>query len=357
MFTEKPQTLKEMRKMQEHFIALGEIQEESRDRGVQEASAAPESTSDDVQRRPEKRPSPPARVNGKKEWLAKGKRTRNEARTYTPLNAPLEEIFKEVEKMSDIIYPTSRGIQFEENKDHPEYCHYHQYRGHSTNNCREVKDIMQHLIRDGYLRQFVRHPAQTTAAPDALVHQVRIDRSTQFVNTISHSATQAYNLNPGIMSRIHKRDHNGKEIFSVAKALPMEPWMMRPIFFSAQDVPINGQAHSDPLVITLLIEELRVRRILVDSGSSVKVLLYDTFKRMELSDDILVPSTYRIYGFNGTVTIPKGEVTLRVSDGGGYLDTFTTFCVFDVASPYEAIIGRPWIAGIKGVASAYHQRL
>ncbi|XP_026383829.1 uncharacterized protein LOC113279350 [Papaver somniferum] len=295
--------------MKEHFIALEEIQEESRDKGVQEASAAPESTSDDTQRRPEKRPSPPVRGNGKKEWIAKGKRPRHEARTYTPLNAPLEEIFKEVEKKIDIIYPASRGIQFEETKDHPEYCHYHQYRGHSTNNCREVKDTVQHLIRDGYLRQFVRHPAQTTAAPNAPVHQIRIDRSTQFVNTISHSATQAYNLNPGIVSRIHKRDHSGKEIFSVAKSFPMEPWMVRPIFFSAQDVPMNDQAHNDPLVITLLIEE---------------------------------------WG---------GEVTLRVSDGGGYLDTLTTFCVVDVASPYEAIIGRPWIAGIKGVSSAYHQRL
>ncbi|XP_026434795.1 uncharacterized protein LOC113332473 [Papaver somniferum] len=357
MFTEKPQTLKEMRKMKEHFISLEEIHEESRDRGVQEASAAPESTSDDTQRRPEKIPSPPVRGNGKKGWITKGKRPRHEARTYTPLNAPLEEIFKEVEKMSDIIYPASRGIQFEETKDHPEYCHYHQYRGHSTKNCREVKYIVKHLIRDGYLRQFVRHPAQTTAAPNAPVHQVRIDRSTQFVNTISHSATQAYNLNPGIVSRIHKRNHSGKEIFSVAKSFPMEPWMVRTIFFSAQDVPMNDQAHSDPLVITLLIEEWGVRRILVDSGSSVEVLFYDTFKRMELSDDILIPSTYRIYGFNGMVTIPKGEVTLRVSYGGGYLDTLNTFYVVDVASTYEYIIGRPWIAGIKGVASAYHQRL
>ncbi|XP_026417150.1 uncharacterized protein LOC113312627 [Papaver somniferum] len=97
MFTEKPQTLKEMSKMQENFIALEEIQEESMDMGVQEASAAPESTSDDVQRRPEKRPSPPTRENGKKEWVDKGKRPRNEARTYTHLNAPLEEIFKEVD--------------------------------------------------------------------------------------------------------------------------------------------------------------------------------------------------------------------------------------------------------------------
>ncbi|XP_026377575.1 uncharacterized protein LOC113271867 [Papaver somniferum] len=95
----------------------------------------------------------------------------------------------------------------------------------------------------------------------------------------------------------------------------------------------------------------------MDSGSLVEVLFYDTFKRMGLSDDILIPSTYQIYGFNGTVTVRKGEVTLRVSDGQGYLDTLTTFCVVDVVFPYEAILGRPWIAGVKGMASAYHQKL
>ncbi|XP_026399839.1 uncharacterized protein LOC113295731 [Papaver somniferum] len=314
MFTEKLQTLKEMRKMQERYIALEEIQEEARGRGVHEASATIRATPGNTPRRLEKRPDPPPRGNGKKEWIAKGKKPRHEPRAYTPLNAPLEEIFKEVEKRNDIIYPASRGVQFEETKDHPGYRHYHQYRGHSTNNCREVKDIVQHLIRDRYLRQFVRQAPQATTAPDAPVHQCSQDPADGTLDDATH-------------------------------------------FLSAKDVPMNGQVHSDPLVITLLIEEWGVRRILVDIGSSVEVLFYDTFKRMELSDDILVPSTYRIYGFNVTVTILKGELNLRVSDGGGYLDTLTTFCVVDVASPYEAIIGIPCIASIKGVASAYHQRL
>lgn len=104
---------------------------------------------------------------------------------------------------------------------------------------------------------------------------------------------------------------------------------------------MNGQAHGDTLVITLRIEEWEVKRILVDIGSSVEVLFYDTFKRMQLSDDMLIPSTYNIYGFSGTITILKGEVTLRVSDEADYLDTLTTFCVLDVVSPYEEIIGRP----------------
>ncbi|XP_026445239.1 uncharacterized protein LOC113345780 [Papaver somniferum] len=159
------------------------------------------------------------------------------------------------------------------------------------------------------------------------------------------------------MTRIQKRDRSGNEIFNVAKTLPMEEWMMQPITFSAKDVPVNGQAHGAPLVITLIIEEWGVKMILVDNGSSVEVLFYDTFKRMQLSDDVLIPSTYNIYSFNRTVTIPKGEVTLRVSDGDDYLDTLTTFYVVDFVSPYKVIIERPWITGIKGVASAYHQRL
>ncbi|XP_026451531.1 uncharacterized protein LOC113351819 [Papaver somniferum] len=138
MYTEKPQTLREMRKMQEHYIALEEIQEGAQDRGVQEASASVEPVPREDQTRSEKRPMAPQQSSGKKEWVEKGKKPRHEPRPYTPLNAPLEEIFKEVEKRNDIRYPKTRGIQFDETRNHPEFCHYHQYRGHSTNNCREL---------------------------------------------------------------------------------------------------------------------------------------------------------------------------------------------------------------------------
>ncbi|XP_026417201.1 uncharacterized protein LOC113312679 [Papaver somniferum] len=102
MYTEKPQTLKEMRKMQEHYIALEDIQEGAQERGVQEGSTAAGVTPQGDSKRSEKRPMVPQQVSGNKEWVEKGKRPRHEPRTYTPLNAPLEEIFKEVEKRNDI---------------------------------------------------------------------------------------------------------------------------------------------------------------------------------------------------------------------------------------------------------------
>ncbi|XP_026459347.1 uncharacterized protein LOC113360008 [Papaver somniferum] len=102
MFTEKPQTLKEMRKMQEHYIALEEIQEESKYRGIQEESETAEAIPQETSKRTEKRSGPPHIPSGKREWVEKGKKPWNETKTYMPLNAPLEEIYKEVEKRTDI---------------------------------------------------------------------------------------------------------------------------------------------------------------------------------------------------------------------------------------------------------------
>ncbi|XP_026384570.1 uncharacterized protein LOC113280128 [Papaver somniferum] len=96
-------------------------------------------------------------------------------------------------------------------------------------------------------------------------------------------------------------------------------------------------------------------KILIDGGSSVEILFYETFKQMGLKDECLIPSTYNIFGFNGSSTRPRGEITLEIRVGR--ILTLTTFFVVDVLSPYTAIVGRSWVHGIKGVASTYHQRL
>ncbi|XP_026420392.1 uncharacterized protein LOC113316425 [Papaver somniferum] len=96
-------------------------------------------------------------------------------------------------------------------------------------------------------------------------------------------------------------------------------------------------------------------KILIEGGSSVEILFYETFKKMGFRDDCLIPSTYNIFGFNGSTTRPKGEVILEIRVGT--IHTLTTFCVVDVLSPYTAIAGRSWVHEIKGVASTYHQRL
>ncbi|XP_074327659.1 uncharacterized protein LOC141665573 [Apium graveolens] len=68
--------------------------------------------------------------------------------------------------------------------------------------------------------------------------------------------------------------------------------------------------HDDPLVITPIIGNNPVKRVLVDNGVSVDILLHDTFIRMGSNDSQLTPTDMPIYGF--TVANGQAEVADRI---------------------------------------------
>ncbi|XP_026396837.1 uncharacterized protein LOC113291527 [Papaver somniferum] len=127
------------------------------------------------------------------------------------------------------------------------------------------------------------------------------------------------------------------------------------MIFDAEDIEEYMEDHNDPPVITLPVAGCNVKKILIDGGSSVNVLFYDTFKRMELNDEQLMSSYYTIFGFNGAPTKPLGDIVLEVR--AGRLKIETRFSVVDAPSPYNAIIGRRWVHKLKGVEATYHQYL
>ncbi|XP_026452050.1 uncharacterized protein LOC113352447 [Papaver somniferum] len=124
--------------------------------------------------------------------------------------------------------------------------------------------------------------------------------------------------------------------------------------FDAEDIEEDMEDHNDPLVLILPVVGCNIRKILIDGGSSVNVLFYDTFKRMDLNDKQLMSSYYTIYGFNGAPTKPW-DIVLQVDAGPMKLDT--RFSIVDAPSPYNAIIVRRWVHQLKGVAATYHQYL
>ncbi|XP_026458720.1 uncharacterized protein LOC113359271 [Papaver somniferum] len=134
-----------------------------------------------------------------------------------------------------------------------------------------------------------------------------------------------------------------------------EDWMDAPMIFDADDLEEYMEDHNDPLVLTLPVAGCNIMKILIDGGSSVNVLFYDTFKRMELNDEQLMSSYFTIYGFNGAPTKPLGDIELGVKTGP--MKVNTQFSVVDAPSPYNDIIGQKWVHKLKGVAATYHQYL
>ena len=56
------------------------------------------------------------------------------------------------------------------------------------------------------------------------------------------------------------------------------------IMFTRVDLERIQHLHSNPLVVQLRITNYKVKRILVDTGTLVKVMYYDLFKQLKLSE-------------------------------------------------------------------------
>ncbi|XP_010669930.1 uncharacterized protein LOC104887045 [Beta vulgaris subsp. vulgaris] len=109
--------------------------------------------------------------------------------------------------------------------------------------------------------------------------------------------------------------------------------------------------HDDPLVVEMKIANLRVRQILIDTGSSTDIISADCLSRLKFDENDLVPVNHLIMGFGGGIIHPMGTVTLpvRVGDKEASRTLFVKFLVVRDLTAYNVILGRPTLNHIKAV--------
>ena len=84
------------------------------------------------------------------------------------------------------------------------------------------------------------------------------------------------------------------------------------ITFTDEDAERVHHPHDDAIIITLLIANYTIRRVLVDNGSSADILYYLAFQEMRLRQDLLHPVNSPLVGFGGMKVQSVGTVTLPV---------------------------------------------
>ena len=124
------------------------------------------------------------------------------------------------------------------------------------------------------------------------------------------------------------------------------------IGFSDEDKIGTIQPHDDALVITLRIGGYDVKRVMVDQGSATEIMYLDLYKGLSLRSEDLTPYSSHLVSFEGKVIIPKGQIRLPIQTGSE-----TVKVDFIVASPYTAIIARPWLHTLGAVSSTLHQKI
>ncbi|XP_060178113.1 uncharacterized protein LOC132608053 [Lycium barbarum] len=98
----------------------------------------------------------------------------------------------------------------------------------------------------------------------------------------------------------------------------------------------------------------KVKRILIDLGSSANIIRWRVVEQLKLLDQI-IPVARILSGFNMASETTKVEISLPINIDGTIQQT--VFYVIEGDMKYNALLGRPWIQSMRAAPSTLHQLL
>ncbi|XP_024200072.1 uncharacterized protein LOC112203317 [Rosa chinensis] len=249
---------------------------------------------------------------------------------YTTLTASYEEIWN---NHKDIIpRPPRCKLGQDKTQDNGKYCTYHEEAGHPTNICWALKNAIEHLIQSGKLSQY-RTPATGANA---------IEVYRQILTT--HGGAPR---GPETLHLPKRQCPRGQEVLGLSHGYhtPQVEWDS--IAFNRNEDMIRKH-HNDPFLITMVIDQYRCHRVLVDSGAAISVMFSSCYEGLNLDKKKLTQDHEPLISFAGEITQPLRSDTLGITLGGGNTIAFMTthFIVVDCPSSYNVILGRDAIWGL-----------
>ncbi|XP_030963402.1 uncharacterized protein LOC115984522 [Quercus lobata] len=229
------------------------------------------------------------------------------------------------------------------------YCRFHRDHGHDTDECYDLKQQIENLIRQGKLKHFVGRDRTDEKLKGKMEESSRPPLGEIRIIVGGNPMGQSSKSKKTYLKAVQNVQLSGRP--------PRTRLMDEPtISFTDEDAERIHHPHDDAIVITLLIADYTTRRVLVDNGSSADILYYPAFQQMRLGRDQLRPVCSPLIGFGGMKVQPVGTITLPVVVGS-YPQQITkevNFLVVDCTSSYNAIIGRPTLNSWKAITSTYH---
>jgi len=122
-------------------------------------------------------------------------------------------------------------------------------------------------------------------------------------------------------------------------------WSEQPITWTRDDHPrVVDNSGALALVVSPQVGGYTLDKVLMDGGSSINILYYDTFRKMELTQKQLQHSETVFHGIVlGKSARPIDKIYLETTFGNAenFRSEIIPFQVVDLESPYHAILGRP----------------
>ncbi|XP_075674991.1 uncharacterized protein LOC142644219 [Castanea sativa] len=279
------------------LIAIRDVEKVS-DKGIKE---------DDHRGRKRERQDRQSRYGSK----SKDERTPRTAK-FTPLVMPIDKILAQIKDEYYLKWP--RPLHSSPHvRDKKKYCRFHKDNGHYIEDCRDLKEQIEELIRKGKLQKFVKKGESSRFRGDSKNQHESTPKdedhtSQRPLNMIGEIKTITRGPSTGDSFRSLKKAYQ-RQVNSVHRIPPFKQRQMdQDMFFSEDDAMGVKQPHDDPLVIMLTIEVFNTRRILVDNGSSADIIYLSAFQQLKLNPEWLRPFDSPL---SGDRVYPKGRPTLN----------------------------------------------
>ncbi|XP_075665793.1 uncharacterized protein LOC142635541 [Castanea sativa] len=237
-----------------------------------------------------------------------------------------ELYFKRLNKMADD--PSRRNQNL--------YCTYHRDKGHTTEQCKVLKDHLEQLVKAGLADRLRRNPLPPPLGVIEVIHtapwSIRAPTTKRVLTAVSVEGSTS-------------EQSPGKK--------PM--YSRQSIAFDDDDLEGTTQPHHDALIVTARIRGFIVKKIMIDQGSGADVMYLDLYKGLSLKNGDLSKYDTPLMGFDGHMVTPEWQISLLVIMGGR--EVIVTFIVVASFSLYTAIFGRPWIHDMGAVPSTLHVKV
>ncbi|KAL0430663.1 UNVERIFIED_CONTAM: hypothetical protein Sradi_0692300 [Sesamum radiatum] len=245
---------------------------------------------------------------------------------YTPLATTRTKALMMVEKSNLLQWPPQ--TRFTPTKRFSnKYCRFHREKGHDTEECYQLKDEIEILVRQGYFKEFIleqggrsrdhkvgeRRTRTRSRSRERFKGECRKDGRENMpvkgvINTIAGGSVGGWSNRERKRYERSSREDRRKEL-----VLSVEP--EEEITFGTKDLGERRGSQDDPMVIKLDIANFSVHKVLVDNGSSADIVFWDVIKRMGLENAQLNPVHTPLVGFGGSEVASMGTITLPVSIG------------------------------------------
>nr|XP_023872615.1 uncharacterized protein LOC111985196 [Quercus suber] len=180
-------------------------------------------------------------------------------------------------------------------------CTYHKDKGHTTEQCRVLKDHLGQLVKVGHLKEFVMNPNDQGTGQGAQQRGNPLPPPLGMIEVIHTTLKGTVVTKKGVLTIVHIEDPPDKKPPEKKAKHAQET-----LTFDEDDLEGTIQPHDNALVVTARVSSVLVKRVMIDQGSGADVMYPNLFKGLRLKNQDLTKYDTPLVSFYGRVVIPEG---------------------------------------------------